>query len=71
MSRLLPSRIFLLLFADRGRNFLLVFDPIMNRGETSPPGKIRAAGNEPGTALVGEIRPRPLGKNQHSVLETN
>ena len=72
MSRRPPSRIFLLLFADRGRNFLLALARTTLFGmQAVPPGKIRTARDKPGAALVCEIGPRPLGKNQHSVLETD
>src|SRR5580700_1683281 len=36
-----------------------------------PAGQISATGNQAGTAFVGEIRPRPLNKNQHSIAEAD
>jgi len=36
-----------------------------------PSGKIGAAGDEAGSALVGEVRPGPLDENQDAVAEAD
>ncbi len=45
--------------------------PGVAEGCGAPAGKIGAAGDQAGAALVGEIGPRPLDENQHAVLEAD
>src|ERR1039458_5292183 len=59
------TRIFLLLFVTRGRHFLFGLGRAgVLRTEAAPAGKIGAPGDQASAALVGEIRPRPLDKDE-------
>src|ERR1700730_4914492 len=65
-----PTATFLLLFVTYGGHFF-GFGNGISRLRAAPAGKAGAAGDQARAALVGEIRPRPLDEDQHTVLEAN
>src|ERR1700751_1452627 len=59
------------LFSCAGGDFL---GHVLSGGNLSdlrryPSGKVRAAGDQPRSALVGNVGPRPLNENQKAIAE--
>src|ERR1700685_716892 len=66
-------KIFLLLFAGCGRNFLRRARSSRRdcRAGIGPARQVSAPGDEAGSALVCDIRPRPLNENQDAIAEAD
>src|SRR5271169_2522500 len=71
MSRQFRTRIFLLLFVNRGRHFFGLAGAGVPGSVLAPSGKTGAAGDKARAPLVSEIRPSPLDEDENTVAEAN